>query len=67
MESWIGWRAKIIELSKKEAVSRSFIKKLLTGIRNSEAFPYPDGTYMHAHYNCYIHHIVCMHMYAKLP
>lgn len=48
MEGWPGWRAKIIEMSKKEAVSRSFIKKLLTGIGNSETFPHPDGMCMHA-------------------
>lgn len=47
MEGWSGWRAKIIELSKKEAASRSFPKKLLTEIGNSEAFPHPDGTCLH--------------------
>ena len=48
MEGWPGCRAKIIELSKKEAVSRSFIKKLVKEVEKSEAFPYPDGTCIHA-------------------
>ena len=50
MEGWPEWRAKIIELSKKEAVSRPLFKKLLAGIENSEAFLYPDGMNLHTLY-----------------
>ena len=34
MDDWPEWKQKIIELARKESVSRLFIKKLLLGLED---------------------------------
>lgn len=46
MDDWPVWKGKIIQLAKKESLSRPYIKKLLSGLEESKSFPYPEGMYV---------------------